>query len=122
MYLQKVRDNGEIVTASVVVTTARGILVSHDRTQLAEFGGHIDLSRQWAYHLLGQMKFVKRKVTTAKSKHVPEDLAAVKKAFLDDVVVVTTMEDIPLELVLNWDQTGIHSVSASTWTRNKGSK
>ena len=52
LYSCKIRENGGIVTASVVVAAARGILMSCDRTQLAEFGGHIELSRQWAYHLL----------------------------------------------------------------------
>ena len=46
-----------------------------------------------------------------------------KRAFLDDVVAVVTMEDVPPELILNWDQTGIHLVPASTWTMDKeGSK
>ena len=65
------------------------------------------------------MKFVRRKATTAKSKHTPEDFAAVKQAFLDDMVALATMEDVPPELVLNWDQTGIHLVPASTWTMDK---
>ena len=86
-------------------------LMLHDHTQLAEFSGHIELSRQWAYHLLGQMKFVRRKATTAKSKHTPKDFAAMKRAFLDDVIAVVPMDDVPPELVLNWDQTGIHVVS-----------
>jgi hypothetical protein len=123
LYLKKIRDQGGIVTASVAVAAARGIVMAIDRRQLAEFGGHIKLSREWVYHLLGHMKFVKRKATTAKSKHTPEDFAAVKQAFLDDVEAVVTMEDIPPELVLNWDQTGIHLVPASTWTMDReGSK
>ena len=123
LYLHKIRENGGVVTASVVVAAARGILMSRDRTQLAEFGGHIELSREWAYHLLRRMKFVRRKATTAKSKHTPEDFAAAKTAFLDDVVAVVTMDDVPPELVLNWDQTGIHLVPASMWTMDKeGSK
>ena len=66
---------------------------------------------------------MRRKATTAKSKHTPKDFAATKQAFLDDVVAVATMEDVPPELVLNWDQTGIHLVPASTWTMDKeGSK
>ena len=33
------------------------------------------------------------------------------------------MEEIPPELILNWDQTGIHLVPASGWTMDKiGSK
>ena len=59
LYLLKIRENGGIVTASVVVAATMGILMSRDRTQLAEFGSHLELSRQWAYHLLGRMKFVK---------------------------------------------------------------
>ena len=119
LYLRKIRDQGGIVTASVVVAAARGILMSSDHRQLAEFGGHIDLSRQWAYHLLNRMKFVRRKATTAKSKYCPEYFAALKRDSLNDVAAVVTMEDVPPELVLNWDQTGIHLVPASTWTMNK---
>ena len=101
------------------MAATRGILISRDRTQLAEFGGHIQLSRQWAYHLLSRMKFVKRKATTAKTKHTPADFAAAKEAFLDDVVGVVLMDDILPELILNWDQTGIHLVPASTWTMDR---
>lgn len=123
LYLKKVRQQGGIITASVAVAAARGIVMTVDRRQLAEFGGHIKLSREWAYHLLDRMKFVKRKATTAKSKLAVENFEAVKDDFLDDVVAVASMEDIPPELILNWDQTGIHLVPASTWTMDReGSK
>ena len=61
------------------------------------------------------MKFIKRKATTAKSKHATKDFAAVTRVIVNDVVAVATME----ELILNWDQTSIHLVSASTlsWTK-----
>ena len=60
LYLKKVRDQGGVITASVVVVAAHGILMSNksDRDKLVEFGGHINLSRQWAYHLLGHMNYV----------------------------------------------------------------
>ena len=123
LYLKKIRDQGEVITASVVVAAARGILLSSDRSKLVKFGGHIDLSRQWAYHLLDRMKFVRRKATTSKSKHTPIDFAKLKEAFLDDVRAVVNMEEIPAELILNWDQTGIHLVPASAWTMDQaGSK
>ena len=40
LYLQKIREQGGVVTASVVVAAARGIMLSSDRDhmQLAEFG------------------------------------------------------------------------------------
>ena len=123
LYLKKIRDQGGVITASVVVAAARGILLSSDRSKLVKFGGHIDLSRQWAYHLLDRMKFVRRKATTSKSKHTPIDFAKLKEAFLDDVHAMVNMEEIPAELILNWDQTGIHLVPASAWTMDQaGSK
>ena len=123
LYLKKIREQGGIVTASVVVAAARGILMSTDHSKLVEFGGYIGLSRQWAYHFLGRMKFVRRKATTSKSKPTAADFAKAKEKFLDDVVSVVTVEEIPPELILNWDQTGIHLVPASGWTMDlEGSK
>ena len=81
--------------------------------KLLEFGGHVQLNRHWAYALLKRMKFVQRKATTAKSKHT---IAQLKKLFLADTV---TMGEIPAELILNWDQTGIKIVPSSTWTMKR---
>lgn len=123
LYLKKIREQGGVVTASVVVAAARGILMALNRSLLTEFGGHITLSRHWAYHLLDRMNFVRRKATTSKSKYKPADFAEVKEQFLNDVVSIVTMEEIPPELVLNWDQTGIHLVPVSPWTMDQaGSK
>ena len=123
MYLRKIRDHGGIITASVVVAAARGILMANDRSKLVEFGGHIELNRHWAYHLLDRMKFVRRKATTSKSRYTPSDFAKLKQEFLDEVASTVTMEEIPPELILNWDQTGIHLVPAGAWTMDQdGSK
>ena len=65
------------------------------------------------------MKFVQRKVTTAQSKHTIADFARLKKQFLQDGVATVQMEDIPPELILNWDQTGIKIVPSSTWTMDQ---
>ncbi len=120
LYLLKLREQGGIVTASVVRAAARGIVMSYCPTQLTELGGH---SKPWAYHLLERMQFVKRKATTAKSKHKPQDFIKLKEAFLADVSSVVEIEDIPAELILNWDQTGIRLVPAASWTTDKvGSK
>ena len=52
-----------------------------------------------------------------------ENFEAVKEQFLLDINAVVEMEDIPPELVLNWDQTGISIVPGSSWTMEvKGSK
>ena len=123
MYLRRVRDGGGVVTARIAVAAARGILLSCDCSKLAEFGGHVTLNRFWAYSLLKRMNFVKRKVTTAKSKHAVAEFQRLKEEFLQDVVTTVEMEEIPSELILNWDQTGIKIVPSNTWTmEEQGSK
>ena len=97
-YLKKVRDVGGVVSARIVMATARDILLSNDKIKLVEFGGYVQLNRHWAYALLKRMNFVHRKATTAKSKHAPVDFAALKKTFFADVVATVTMEEIPAEL------------------------
>ena len=42
-----------------------------------------------------------------------------EEIILADLVAVVTMEEIPAELILNWDQTGIKMIPSSTWTMEK---
>ena len=85
MYLKRVRDGGGVVSAMIAVAAARGLVRAVDKYMLVEFGGHIELNTSWAYSLLNRMEFVKRKVTTAKSKFSVEKFAEVKEAFLNNV-------------------------------------
>ena len=101
------------MSARIAMAAAWGILLKCNRTKLAEFGGHVELNRQWAHSLLKRMKLVQRK---AKSKASEANFAKQKKVFLNDVVATVTMEEIPIELILNWDQTGIKVVLSSTCT------
>ena len=112
-YLVKVREAGGAVSARIAV---RGVLLSYDKTRLEEFGGSVRLGKSWAHSLLQRMNFVQRKATTAKSKQSNADFAMLKKSFLEDVFTTVTMEDVPPELILNWDQTGIKLVPSSNWT------
>ena len=62
------------------------------------------------------MDFVKRKATTSKSKNNVADFLQLKESFVMDVRTTVMMEEIPSELVLNWDQTGIKLVPSNGWT------
>ena len=43
--------------------------------------------------------------------------------FLQDIITVVEMEEIPPDLIINWDRTGLHVVPGSSWTMAlKGSK
>lgn len=49
-------------------------------------------------------------------KETNSDFQQQKCQFLEDVVSTVKMEDIPADLILNWDQTGIRNVPSSIWT------
>ena len=119
VYLRKVRECGGVVTSRIAVAAARGILLHYDRSMLAEFGGHVQFNLPWGYSLLKRMNFVNRKATTSKSKHAVSNFEQLKQAFLDDVCTTVMMEEIPPQLILNWDQTGIKIVPTSSWTMNE---
>ena len=121
LYLKNVREGGGPVTARIAIAAARGIMLSSDaaKNKLSEFGGHISLSRHWAYSLLERMNFVKRKATTAQSKYNIDSFKRVKESFLAEVTTIVEMEEIPPELILNFDQTGVKIVPSSTWTMDR---
>ena len=121
-YVEMIRDKGGAISTAIVKSGARGILNSLDRTSLSEFGGHVTLSTSWAKSLLHRMNYRKRRGTTKVSMPV-EQFREVKRSFLQEIIDVVTMEEIPSDLIFNWDQTGLNLVPASSWTMAlKGSK
>ena len=68
------------------------------------------------------MNLIKQKGTT-KVKVFPSNFEKLKKQFLSDIRSTVAMEDIPKQLIINWDQTGMKYVPVSNWTfEKKGSK
>ena len=84
-----------------------------------EYGGHISTGKDWASSLLKRMGYVQRKATTSKSKYTAENFSRLNADFLMEVVTTITFEEIPAELVLNWDQTGVELAPSSGWTMEK---
>lgn len=121
-YVLKVRERGGAVNTTLVLAGAKGIVGSLDRTRLVEYGGDITLTTSWAKSFLKRMNFTRRRATT-KCGIPPHVFRDVKKEFLRNVIDVVKMEEIPSQLIFNWDQTGLHLVPASNWTMaRKGSK
>ena len=121
-YLGMLRGSGGVVNTSIAIAAATGIVRKRDRSLLAENGGHIALTKHWAQYLLQRMGYVKRKSTT-KVKVSVEDVEVLKEQFLLDIKAIVDLEDIPHDLILNWDQTAINYVPVSNWTMAKqGSK
>ena len=60
---------------------------------------------------------------TTKSKLTVQRFEELKQQYLLDIKAVVEMEEIPHDLIINWDQTGINYVPVSQWTMAKeGSK
>ena len=97
----------------------KGLLLSLNQSALAEYGGHLNITRHWAYSLFHTMIFVQTKVTSSQSKYNVTNFAEVKWRSLDAAVETVEMEEVCLKLILNWDQTGIQIVPSSTWTMDR---
>ena len=121
-YLRAVREGGGVITTAITMASATAIVRRADRNLLSENGGPISITVNWAKSLLYRMGFVKRRGSTA-MKMTVSNFESVKEQFLLDIRVAREMEDIPHDLIFNWDQTGISIVPGSTWTMElKGSK
>ena len=113
-YLISLCEAGGVVNTSIAIAAAMGIVRRHDSNLLAVNGGHIILTKHWAQYLLQRMGYVKRKASS-KAKITVENLASLKEQYLLDIRGVD-MEEIPKDLILNWDQTAVHYVPVSNWT------
>ncbi len=117
-YVVYLREKGGVINSAIVISAAIGIVKSRDSNLLKSNGGHIELTKSWALSLLQRMGFVKRRNTT-KSKVTIADFEEKKMQFLFDIKAIIEMEEIPPELVINWDHTGINYIPVSNWTMEK---
>ena len=122
LYIRTIREAGGVVNTSIVIAAGTGIVQHREPMSLECNGGHIALKKSWAKYFLRKMNFVKRKATT-KSKLVVKNFEEVRYQFLLDIKAVVEMAEIPYDLIINWDQTGIKYIPVSEWTMEKeGSK
>ena len=109
------RKIGGVVNTAIVMAAAHGIVSARDPALLTEHGGHIEITKAWAKSLLKRMGYVKRKCSNA-GKQSLAHFEEFKDEFLADVKAEVLMNDIPKELIFNWDQTGIQVVPTGQWT------
>ena len=119
IYLTKVTEGGGAVSARIALAAARGILLKCNPSLLVQNGCPVDLNKFWAHSLMRRVNFVQRKATTSKSKSSLVDFEEKKAEFLDAVAEAVVMEEIPAELLLNCDQTGIKLMPSSLWTMER---
>ena len=105
------RSSGAVINTAVVIASAEGILMYKDPNLLPR----IHLTKPWAKYLLYRMRYVKRKATS-KAKVTVENFKELNKQFLLEINHVIVMDEIPTDLVINFDQTALHFVPVSKWT------
>lgn len=116
-YLQRLRENGTSISTTLVLAAAEGCLLGRDRTVLVEYGVHVSLTMDWARSLLIRIGYVKRKATTKANTKLQEDeFLRLKTSFLQEIVAIVRSHKIPLELVINRDETGLQLVPVGNWT------
>ena len=106
-YIRAVRDGGGVVNTAVVVAAALGMVKRRQPSLLECNGGYVTLKKNWAKYLLGKMNYVKWRATT-KHKVTVSNFEQLKQEFLMNIKAVVTFEEIPDDLIINWDQTGIN--------------
>ncbi len=92
-YIKSVREGGGVITTSITMAAASAIVKNSDRNLLAENGGPISITANWAKSLLHRMNFVKRRGSSS-AKMTVSDFESVKEQFNSDVKTAIEMEDI----------------------------
>ena len=117
-YIEAMRAAGGVVSMAIVMAAAVGIVSSCDVTKLSLHGEYVNITKTWAKSLLKQMGYVKKKGSNA-GKMSPTQFAGIQEVFLADIKAQVLMNDIPDELIINWDQTGVPLVPTGEWTMHR---
>ena len=88
-----------------------GVVKANEPNLLKEFGGHLGLTGDLARHLLRSMVWVKRKGSTGKVEPSKKFLQEEKFPYQREISRVVLKHDVPLDVVLNLDQTPLSYVS-----------
>jgi len=89
--------------------------MNEDANLLSCNDGGINLTTDWAKSLMTRMGFVKRKACS-KAKVDVSQFQKLKDEFLLEIKNIVSMDEIPAELVINFDQTALSYVPTAHWT------
>ena len=118
-YLKALRSAGVVVNTAIVLAAAEGIISARYQVdgRLQKQGGDLNISKDWAKSLMTRMGFVKRKASNA-GKILVSQFQELKEQYLPDIAAEVIMNDIPHDLIINWDQTGLKIIPTGDWTMN----
>ena len=101
-YINYLRSTGAVVNTSVIIATAKGILMYKDANLLSG----MNLAKGWAKYLLSRMGYVKRRATSKAKVTIKnfDELKYLKEDYLVEIKHVVEMDEIPTDLIINLDQ------------------
>ena len=104
--VEAVRLKGAPVTASVINSIAKGVVIANDRSILIEYGGYLSLNSDWGKNVLYRMekegkKMTHRCATTSKLPVAPGIISEVKLDFQRKIKAAQSKHDIPDDLIIN---------------------
>ena len=108
-FVESLRKVGGVVNTSIVMAAAEGIVAAKNPSLLVVHGGHIQISKGWVKSLFHRMGYVKRKRSNA-GKVTVAHFQEQQEVLLADIKAEVLMNDVPQQLVFNWDQTAVHYV------------
>ena len=112
-----------VSSRKMVFVIGTGVVKTNEPKILRKFDGSLEVAEGWARKVLKDMDWVKRKRTTGKVESCSKFLEEEKFTFQRAISKFVSDHDIPLELVLNLDQTPLSYVSPGKYTfDSKGSK
>ena len=116
--LQKIRDfiigsrlAGTAISQKMVIAIGPDVIKLNEPNILKEFGGSLELTEGCARNALNNMDWVKRKGTTGKVEPCAKFLEETKSSFQRTISIFASDHVIPLDLMLNLDQTPLSYVS-----------
>ena len=121
--LKKIKDviigsrlAGTVISQKMVVPIGTGAVKANEPKILREFVGNLELTEDWARNVLKDMNWVKRKGTTGNVKPRLIFLEEEKFTFERAVLKFVSDHEIPLEFLLNLDQSSLSDVSPGKCT------
>ena len=119
--VKALRLKGAPITSQVINSVARGIIEANDRSILIENGGYLTLNHQCGRNVLYRIardgkKMTRRKGTTEKIPVSPGLLKEVKLNYQRQIKLLQSWNDIPDDLIINFDQTPLSYVSSPNHT------
>ena len=112
-WIRKVRINGGVINARIVMAAAEAIVTKFARHRLERYGGHITITSTFAKSLLRRMGFVKRKGTKA-VKHLPNDFDDIRQEYISKINNVREKHNIPDTLITTGTRQVVSLYQAAT--------